>query len=168
MLIFKLGWYLIYTKPKHEKRTAKELLELDLDVYLPLVNQDRKLHDRTKTIQSPMFPSYIFVKLSNIKDLYKAAQVSGFVCYVRLGKQIATIRESVIDDLRRLLVSEREVELCNGHFPVGREVTIPTGPFAGIKCEVVYYNGGLKVLVRMEVLSRSVLINISKDLLSKN
>ena len=68
--------------------------------------------------------------------------------------------------MKRFLIDKSDVELCNNYFPIGHELTIPAGPFAGTKCEIINYNGGNKVIVRMEVLSRSVLINISKDILS--
>lgn len=163
---FKAAWYLIYTRPKQEKRLVKDLLEMGMDVYLPLINQERKWHDRVKVIEAPVFPSYVFIRLLNASHFFEASKAFGFVCYVKFGKQVATVRDSVIENMKVLLFKDAEIEVCSNYLPPGEKIVMPSGPFAGMECEIIEYNGKNKVLVRVDILNRSILVNVPIEILS--
>jgi len=47
------------------------------------------------------------------------------------------------------------------NFRQGKKFLIKEGPFIGHYCEVVEYQGRKKILVRLDLLERSVLVNLS-------
>ena len=63
---FKVGWYLIYTKPHHEKKVYTRLLERNINAFLPLTKRLRSWNDRKKYIDEPLFPSYVFIYLNDM------------------------------------------------------------------------------------------------------
>jgi hypothetical protein len=48
MNTFRIGWYLIYTRPQHEKKVYSQLSTLKIDSFLPLTRKLRIWHDRKK------------------------------------------------------------------------------------------------------------------------
>jgi transcriptional antiterminator RfaH len=94
-----MAWYVIYTKPRNEKKVTERLQQIGIVVYCPLVTQIKQWSDRKKKIQVPLFNSYLFVNMDE-KDREKVFQVSGVVRYLFwLGKP-AIVRDEEIDVLR--------------------------------------------------------------------
>jgi transcriptional antiterminator RfaH len=56
------GWYLLYTKPRHEKKVSAALTEASVNSYLPTAKKLRTWCDRKKYIDEPLFPSYVSAK----------------------------------------------------------------------------------------------------------
>jgi transcription antitermination factor NusG len=65
MQTFTTGWYVMYTKPRHEKQVTRQLELLEINSYLPTIKTLRKWADRKKYVVMPLFPSYVFVNLEN-------------------------------------------------------------------------------------------------------
>lgn len=155
-MTFKQGWYLLYTRPKHERRVIRELDKLNIPLYHPTTNVLRQWHDRTKMITIPLFPSYVFVYLDNQENYYKSRDVDGAISYVRFGKEIALISEKVINNLRFLVENGQDIEVTDNKFNTGQQLTITEGLFTGFTCEMVEYKNKMKVLVRINILNRAV------------
>ena len=97
-----MEWFALYTKPRNEKRVAENLAALGIEAYCPLVTTIKQWSDRKKKVESPLIPSYVFVKIeeSNRKDVF---QVAGVVQYVFwLGKP-AIIKPQEIEVLKTQL-----------------------------------------------------------------
>ena len=166
MSFFKVGWYIVYTRPRHEKNLTKDLEHMGIETYLPMTNEKRKWQDRIKVIECPLFPSYVFVKLESYIQFYNSCKARGFVSYLKLGKHLASVRDSVIENIELALNEIDNFEVSTELFPLGKKVTITQGTFSGIGCEIVNHRGRNKVLVRIDLLNRCILINLSRDMLS--
>ena len=57
-------WYLLYTAPRAEKKVNAELIKREFTTFLPLQKKIVQWSDRKKTIDSPLFSSYIFIYTS--------------------------------------------------------------------------------------------------------
>ena len=57
-------WYVLYTKPRNEKKVAQRLSEAGYTVYCPLQKVRRQWSDRTKVVEEPLFKSYLFIQIS--------------------------------------------------------------------------------------------------------
>ncbi|MCA1919895.1 MAG: antitermination protein NusG, partial [Flavobacterium piscis] len=60
-----MNWYVIYTKPKWEKRVADQLTQLGVNCYCPLIKTTKQYSDRKKTLEVPLFSNYVFVQLAD-------------------------------------------------------------------------------------------------------
>ncbi|BAV06609.1 Transcription antitermination factor NusG [Filimonas lacunae] len=162
---FQQGWRVIYTKSRHEKKVATQLQDLSLDAYLPCV---KKLHhwcDRKKIIDAPLFPSYVFVHLKHQQHYFKSLGVEGVLSYVKVGKEIAKVSDSVINSIQLVVGKGSDLEVCDDYLRPGKTLCIKDGPFTGFTCEVVEYKGKQKIVVRVALLQRSILLNLSSDIL---
>ena len=86
---------------------------------------------------------------------------------MRTGSQIAEVKESVIDRIKLLSEkSENRLEISNETIAKGEILNIKKGPFKGIACEVVQCKTAYKIVVRIELLQRNVLVDLTSDCLS--
>ncbi len=153
-----MPWYVIYTKPRNEKKVADRLKQIGIDVYCPMITMVKQWSDRKKKVEIPLLNSYVFVNL-NEKDRELVFQVSGVVRYLFwLGKP-AVVRGEEIDALQDGLketISSFEVSAIK----IGDMLPIPTGPFQGKEGIIKQINKNSLQLILKEL---GVLITLTKE-----
>lgn len=166
MSTMKAGWYVIYTKPRHEKKVTEYLKHLELECFLPLTRTLKVWQGRKKYMHLPLFPSYVFVKLDKLQDYFESMHVPGVLSYVRSCNQIAEISEAVILKLHSIVTNNgNQIEVSFEQFKRGSILTIQAGPFKGFSCEVIQHMGKFKILVRIELLKRNVIVDLPSNYL---
>lgn len=125
-----MKWYVIYTKPRWEKRVAGELEKLEIEAYCPVITEVRQWSDRKKKVVSPLFKSYVFVRLTE-KERSIVFQVPGVVQYLFwLGKP-AVVKDTEIETIKEWLDDDRIEEVSTEHLSPGDRITIANGEFKG-------------------------------------
>lgn len=162
---FTEGWYVIYTRPRHERKVEEKLTASEIACFLPLVKKLRDWHDRRKYIEVPLFPSYVFVYLKTKVQYFSVLDTGGVWYFVRSGREVARVSEKIISDLQVIIGGESEVEVTHETFRPGHRLTISKGPLCGLSCEVVEYKGRKELLVRVNLLKRNILVAISSEYL---
>jgi transcriptional antiterminator RfaH len=160
---FLKGWYLIYTRPHHEKKVHAQLVEQDVESFLPLTKKLHTWHDRKKFIDDPLFPSYVFVLLKEMKNYHAGIDADGALYYVRIGKELARVSSQTVDNIRIMVGKGSEIEVSSAPIQPGQSLVIKQGPFAGLSCEMVQYNGSRRILVRVHLLQRNLLMTVPTD-----
>ncbi len=157
------NWYAIYTKTNAEKKIYNNLLNDNLDCYLPLTKKLRQWSDRKKWIEEPFFRNYIFVKVSH-KEFFDVLNLPGVVSYVSFGDKPQQIPSEQIYNIKKLIEQqEREVVLSRENIEKGQNAEVMLGPFKGMRGEVVKICGNYRIVIRIEALGCSIFANISKD-----
>lgn len=152
-----MPWYVIYTKPRNEKKVAERLEKIGIIVYCPLVTQLKQWSDRKKKVQVPLFNSYLFVNV-NEKERESVFQVSGVVRYLFwLGKPAVVRDEEILALQEGLKDIMSSVEITT--IQPGDLIQIPTGPFQGKEGIVKQINKNSLQLVLKEL---GVLITLTK------
>jgi transcriptional antiterminator RfaH len=144
-----MPWYALYTESRQEKKVAERLAKLDINVYCPLVIQERQWSDRKKKVEVPLLPSYVFVNLES-KDRELVFQVSGVVRYLYWLGQPAIIRDAEIDILQHWLQDKLTTFEVVGLQP-GSLYEIPSGPFIGQKGVVDKVDKSQIILILQEL-----------------
>jgi transcription antitermination factor NusG len=157
------GWYIIYTKPRHEKKVTARLSEAGINYFLPMTRSVRIWHDRKKVLDMPLFPSYVFVYLNDRNAYCKSMETEGFLYYVKTGKEIARINASVIENIKLLINCNNNLEVSGNYFPPGRKLVIIQGALTGLSCEVIESDRKKKFLVRVHLLERSLLLTMPEE-----
>lgn len=156
-------WYAIYTKSRSEKKLYEELCKKGIDCYLPMQKQLRVWSDRKKWVETPLFTSYVFVRV-NAKEHYEALDSFYAVCYVRIAGKAVTIRENQIEALRCFLADqERKIEITNADMAKGDRVEVIAGPLKGVFGEVLEIRGKHRLAIRFESLGACVLTEIKSE-----
>ena len=82
-------WYAVYTKPRWEKKIDSVLARKGIESWCPLQKVQRQWSDRKKTIEEPLFKSYVFVHVDE-QERVKVLMTDGVLNYVfYLGKPAA-------------------------------------------------------------------------------
>lgn len=120
-------WYALYTKPRWEKKINTLLQQQGFESYCPLNKVKKQWSDRIKTVEEPLFKSYVFIKISS-GDQSVIRAMNGVVNFVYwLGKP-AIIRESEIENIKKFLNEYDDVQLAPLNMEIGDEVLVTTGP----------------------------------------
>lgn len=116
--------------PDGKKKVAKELEENGIECYCPTITEVRQWSDRKKKVTSPLFKSYVFVRLPE-KERAKVFDVPGVVQYIFwLGKP-AIIRDVEIETIQRWLDDDRVEGVEIDHLTPGDRIVISSGSFKG-------------------------------------
>lgn len=123
-----MNWYVVYTKPKWEKKVADRLNEIGLTAYCPLITKISQWSDRKKKIQVPLFNSYIFVRIDE-KDRNAIFEITGVIRYLFwLGKP-AIVKESEIKAIQSWLSDPDIFEIMVNEWQKGDKIMLESGPF---------------------------------------
>ena len=158
------NWLVAYTKPRHEKKSAEVLKSFGIDVFLPLQKQLRTWSDRKKWVESPLFPGYIFINISE-KEHLTVLNSFGIVRFIYFNQKPAVVKDDVIVSIQKLICSDINslIEINNEEeLIMGEEIKINNGPFKGIKGKLVKIKGKNKIAVEIECMKKIVLVEIDK------
>ena len=152
-----LHWYIVYTRPKFEKKIFARLQEKKVEAFLPLQNVIRQWSDRKKRVEVPLFPNYLFVRILPI-DRWNVLRVDGVVRFLQFGSKSAIISETEINNIRRSLLANPEVS--NQKFDKGDQVVIINGPLRGLEGILVNKKGKKWLAIRIDTIDKSLLVNV--------
>lgn len=163
---FSKGWYVAYTKPRHEVRACNDLRDRNIDCFLPMAKKLCIWAGRKKYIDTPLFSSYLFINLESSDNYFTSLGVQGILHYVRTGKEIARVKESTIQAIQLLIKDQRnKFEVSSEDLRSEKKLIIKDGPFTGYNCEMIEHNGEQKILVRIELIQRNILLSIAPQYL---
>ena len=93
-------WYVVYTKPRSEELAKRELERKKLHVFLPKIEERSAAVDGGSVRITPLFPGYLFVRISIPHDYYKVIWARGVKRLVGNGGGPMPLDDSVIDFLK--------------------------------------------------------------------
>lgn len=151
-------WYAAYTRAQHEKQVAQQLEVRGVTHYLPLYETVHRWKDRSKRVQLPLFPGYIFVRipLGNRLDVLRIPSV---VRLVGFNGVPTPLPEEEVEGLRRVLAEGVRAE-PHPFLRVGRCVRVTSGPLAGREGILKRRKGGMRVVLSVELIQRSILVDV--------
>jgi len=159
-------WYALYTKPRWEKKVHKLLSQKNFEAYCPLNKVKRKWTDRIKTIEEPLFRSYVFVKVADAERT-EVRFVDGVLNFVYWNGKPAIVKEEEIIELKKFLSEFEDVQVSNIDIKPADEVMLTSGVMMGAKGRVLRVMGPNTVEVRIESLGFLITAKFDKKSLSK-
>lgn len=156
------NWYVLYVKPKNEKKVAERLSSHQLDVYCPMIKEVKQWSDRKKTIEVPLFKSYVFVNITEC-ERQKVFEVPGVVRYLFwLGKP-AIVRDIEMETLKKWLSDDTVENYSLTKLESGDRVAIKRGALKDKQAEIIEIG---KTRVKLILEGMGVVLNMKiKDLI---
>ena len=151
-------WYAILTKTGREKNARFLLENSGFECYLPVSKSRRKWSDRSMEVEVPLFPGYLFCRM-NPNDRLPVLITPGVVQIVGTGKTPIPIEEQEIAALQRVGRSELST-MPWPYLQVGQMARIEGGPLQGMSGIVVRIKSGLKLVLSVQLLQRSIAVEI--------
>ena len=139
--------YVIYTRPRWEKKVFKTLIEREIEAYCPLNRVRKKWSDRIRWVEEPLFKSYVFVRVAE-EDQTRVRMINGVVNFVYwLGKP-GVVKNKEIEIIRKFLNDYQEVWTEPIALQKDARVIIRQGAFMDKEARVVkVVNNKVRILV---------------------
>jgi transcription antitermination factor NusG len=158
-------WYALYTRHQHEKYVASALTGKGIEVFLPLYTAVHRWKDRDKQLSLPLFPCYVFLR--NPAERWRPILTTpGVYSVVGFAGQPAVIPCSEIEAVRRVVESDIKAE-PHPFLKCGHRVRLRAGPLAGLEGILLRKKNLWKLVVSVEMLQRSVLIEIDASMVER-
>ncbi len=159
----ELNWYVVYTRPKSERKVAASITDMGIESYLPMHKIVRQWSDRKKKMEVPLFTSYVFVRtddvrrrlLFSIKELLKFVSINGMPVVIK-DHEILTIKKVLSGDFDDISTEE--------YFQEGMKIRIVRGQFKGLEGVVIKKCNKERLLIRIEGLMKAFSFVISSSL----
>lgn len=160
-------WYALYTRSRTEKKVYAELIHREINAFLPLHKTIRQWSDRKKTVEVPLFNSYIFVNIPE-KDYLKALQVTGVVKFVTFEGKAVPIPPQQIEAIKAYIgEGTPEYSIDASDLESGVSIEITRGPMMGLTGILLTLQGKNRVKVEIDCVGQSLIIDVPRTSLRK-
>jgi len=162
------SWYLIYTKPSGEKLAQTHLERQKYTTYLPILLNKIRRQGRKIKLTQPMFPRYLFIKLSEHTDDWGPIRsTTGVSKLVRFGETPAKIPDTFIKYLKDSENEDGHHELPDKPINVGDKVLILEGPFEGYSATLFSHNSADRVVLLLKISEHYIKVQLKQSIIEK-
>jgi len=153
-----LNWHVVYTRHQHEKTVNRLLEGKGIETLLPLRPTASQWKDRTKLIELPLFPCYVFFRAGS-ESWLEVLKTPGVHMMVPGCGGPAIVPPGEIEAVRRLIENCKSVEA----YPFlrhGDRVRVKFGALAGVEGFLVRKKNFFRLVVTVEILGKSAATEI--------
>jgi transcriptional antiterminator RfaH len=157
----ELPWYVLYTKPRNEKKVVQRLSEAGYTVYCPLQKVRRQWSDRTKVVEEPLFKGCIFIQVED----YKRDEVfiyPGTVRYLFWLRRPAIVRKEEIAAIQKWMGHYNHDRLKVTDIAPGSYVRITSGKFMNEE-GILLDTSNSKALVQLKELGIQLSLDLAQN-----
>lgn len=158
------AWYGLRLQSNREVRVQDALRAAAIPDFLPTYVEETRWSDRTKRTSRPLFPGYVFCHVAP-EHFPLVRRIAGVVQILGAEFTPTPIPDAEIDNLR-LAVASR-VPLAECPYVAGETVRVDSGPLAGLVGVVERTKGATSVVVTLEILNRSVRVEVDAASVAK-
>ena len=160
-----MGWYALYTRPRHEKKVFDQLEDKGLEAFLPMSRELRQWKDRRKWVELPLFTGYVFVNIALHKRVY-ALQTHGVVRLVGFNGVPAEIPGWQIDQLQQVMRNTDSIR-SEDYLRIGDLVEITAGPLSGVRGYLRETRGESRIAILIDGIHQSASFIVDRGFVKK-
>ena len=153
-------WFAVRTANGRERAVATQLQAKGIEEFLPIYRTRRQWSDRTKELELPLFPGYLFCRF-DFNNRLPILITPGVKAIVGFGKAPTPVPDDEIDDLRRV-VATGAVHPHHQYLTVGERVRIREGSLAGVEGILVDIKNSWRIVISVDLLQRSVAVELDR------
>lgn len=154
-------WMAIRVRSRFEKIAAEALRQKGYEYFLPLYRSTRVWSDRTKRLDLPLFPGYLFCRFS-VRNRVPVLECPGVMHIVGIGKTPIPVDDEEIAALQQVVHSGLPVVPCE-FLQLGQRVRVRSGPLANVQGILVDVRKHHRIVVSVSLLRRSVAVELDRD-----
>ena len=157
-------WFAVYVKSRCEKKVSKQLDDIGIESFLPLITRMKQWSDRKKKVEEPLFRSYIFVNIT-LADYYNVLNVANVVKFITFEKKPVVVPENQITAIKKYICDTdlHEIECDSMDLKEGELVRIKTGQMKDLIGRFIKIKGKHRIIIDIEAVGQSLPINISRS-----
>jgi transcription antitermination factor NusG len=154
-------WFALRVRSNFERKSADLLGQKGLEQFLPTYRRRTRWSDRTKWVERPLFPGYLFCRFDP-ENWLPVLQTAGIVHAVSMGGRPIPVEEAEIESLRTLVKSSLPL-FPQAFLRIGQKVRIQHGPLAGVEGILEQFEKNCRIVVSVSLLQRSVSAEINAE-----
>src|SRR5467141_4199800 len=154
-------WFAIMARTGKEKNAILLLENSGYECYLLVIKFNRQWSDRVKEIEAPLFPGYLFCRM-NPHNRLPVLITPGVIQIVGVGKTPVPVEEQEIAAIQRVGKSGISI-MPWPYLQVGQVARIEEGPLRGMTGIVVKIKSGMKLVLSVTLLQRSVAVEVDRS-----
>ncbi len=153
-------WYPLQTRYQCEKRVDVALRKEGFESFAPTCLEERRWSDRTKFVETPLFPGYTFVRMEAAPELLiKVLRLPGLVRFVTCGRDLVPVPGPEMDAVRALAAGS--IGITPGPFPaVGERVRIRGGCLEGVEGVLTVHSDNREIVISVGAIQRSLKVQL--------
>jgi transcription antitermination factor NusG len=151
-------WYALQVHSRKEVIVHQQLVGQGYECLLPMFKSIRQWSDRTKELEQPLFPGYLFCRFA-FEERRPIVVIPGVQQVVGFGRKATPVDEREIAGLQ-LAMSSGMPSQPWPFLEVGGHVRVTSGKLAGLEGVLVNFKGKHRVVLSVTLLQRSVALEI--------
>ncbi|MCK5609967.1 hypothetical protein KAR91_49295 [Candidatus Pacearchaeota archaeon] len=154
------AWYVVQTKSREEQSAKDHLRQQEYETYLPLTLVDKRVMRGRPRLTEPLFPGYLFVRLSDETDDWRPIQSTrSVVSLVKFGDVPAQMPINIIDALQNQEDEEGVHRIFKTDYTEGDRVNLIKKPFEFVEA-IVHAIAIERISLMMNILGRQTKIKV--------
>ena len=152
-------WFALQTRSRFERKICVQVENKNHEAFVPVTRSRHRWSDRYQTIETPLFPGYVFVRaVANSSDRLAIVQTNGVYGFVTFNGNVARIPEQQINDLRRI---EQQNSAWSPYpfLKAGQLVRIHGGCLDGLQ-GIFVADRGNKLVISIAPMQRSIALDV--------
>lgn len=152
------SWFALQVKGRHERSIAGLLKGKAYEPFLPLYQTTRRWSDRTKRVELPLFPGYLFCRF-NPHNRLPILSTPGVLKIVGTGNCPLPVDDAEISAIQRIVESGLQAQPWP-FLQLGDRVEVKSGALSGLEGVLTAFKGGRRLVVSVSLLQRSVAVEL--------
>lgn len=104
------NWYMVYTKPKWEKKVSVTLTKRKIENFFPVNSKQITYLRKIKIQQEPLFESHVFVNLLE-SEILKIKGINGVVNFIYWKGKPAMVQPEEIEVIKEFTANHQNIKL---------------------------------------------------------
>ncbi|MCC6590607.1 MAG: UpxY family transcription antiterminator [Bryobacterales bacterium] len=155
------AWYAIQVKTTWEKQAGQLLENKGYEIFVPLRKTKRKWSDRTKEMEVPLFPSYIFGRF-DAKNRLPILTTPAVFGIVSAGKQLLPVPDEQVEAIQNLIKSGVSI-LSSPFLKIGQRVVVEGGALDGQKGILTRFKNSWRVVISVDLIQQAVAVEVDRE-----
>ncbi len=157
----RAAWFAIRVRSNFERAISASLEGKGYTQYLPLYHSRRTWSDRSKDLDLPLFPGYLFCRFDAQVRL-PILTIPGVIAIVGIGKIPIAISDQEVEAIQAVVRSGLHLQPWP-QLAVGSRVVIEKGPLTGLEGVTLDIKKKYHLIVSVPLLQRSVAVEIDRE-----
>lgn len=151
-------WLALQVRSKWETRAAFGLQSRGYEYFVPLYQQKRLWSDRSKIVEVPLFPGYVFFRF-NAQNEQPVISIPGVLRFVGTGNSPVPIADHEIEALQITTKSAVTYGPCK-YLEQGQQVQIRNGSLAGMRGSIERIKNKQRLILNVSLLRKSMFVEV--------
>ena len=151
-------WYALKTRSRHEKVVRDQLVQRDIDTFLPVCESWRQWKDRKKKVELPLFPGYCFARFPLVERL-RILNVIGVADLVSINQRPEPVLEEELVAIQQLVATKLQYD-PHPFLEEGMDVEVVRGPLTGVRGKLLRKDRVTRLVLAVTLVRQAAVVEI--------